>query len=254
MYLLYADESGDTGLNNSQTRYFILSGIILHELRWKNVLEEINGFRNFCKDRYGLKKREEIHASHFINNPKEVVRIKRNDRLDILRKSMRFLSGLSDVSIISVVVDKQGKDEDIFDLAWTTLIQRFENTIRNHNFPGPSNTDDRGMLIPDNTDGTKLKTIIRKMRKYNPIPNDRSMYQSGYRNMQLEYLIEDPYLKDSSDSYLHQFVDVVAYSLRQKYEPNAYMKNKGALHLYDLLDPILNKHVTRNNTWGIVEL
>jgi len=33
LYLLYVDESGDTGLTGSQSRYFILSGFVVHELR-----------------------------------------------------------------------------------------------------------------------------------------------------------------------------------------------------------------------------
>lgn len=33
MYLMYVDESGDSGLLGSPTRYFVVSGIVLHELR-----------------------------------------------------------------------------------------------------------------------------------------------------------------------------------------------------------------------------
>ena len=39
MYFLYADESGDVGLNNSPTNYFCLSGFVVHELRWHETLE-----------------------------------------------------------------------------------------------------------------------------------------------------------------------------------------------------------------------
>ena len=31
MYLMYIDESGDTGTNNSPTQYFVLSAIVIHE-------------------------------------------------------------------------------------------------------------------------------------------------------------------------------------------------------------------------------
>ena len=33
MYLMYVDESGDSGLVNSPTRYFVLTGMVVHELR-----------------------------------------------------------------------------------------------------------------------------------------------------------------------------------------------------------------------------
>jgi len=45
MYFFYVDESGDTGLVNSPSRYFVLSGIVVHELKWHDTLEAIIAFR-----------------------------------------------------------------------------------------------------------------------------------------------------------------------------------------------------------------
>jgi len=39
MYLAYLDESGDTGLVNSPTAYFVLSCVLVHESNW---LESLN--------------------------------------------------------------------------------------------------------------------------------------------------------------------------------------------------------------------
>lgn len=44
MYLMYVDESGDPGLTSSPTRYFVLSGIVIHELRWAICLDQLNQF------------------------------------------------------------------------------------------------------------------------------------------------------------------------------------------------------------------
>jgi hypothetical protein len=41
MYFMYVDESGDCGLNNSPTKYFVLTGLVIHELRWKQCLESL---------------------------------------------------------------------------------------------------------------------------------------------------------------------------------------------------------------------
>jgi Protein of unknown function (DUF3800) len=38
MYLMYVDESGDPGLNNSPTRYFTLTGMVVHEQRWHETV------------------------------------------------------------------------------------------------------------------------------------------------------------------------------------------------------------------------
>ena len=37
MYLMYVDESGDVGMVNSPSRYFVLVGLVLHELRWQQI-------------------------------------------------------------------------------------------------------------------------------------------------------------------------------------------------------------------------
>ena len=80
MYLLYADESGDTGLQSSPTNYFLLSSLVVHETRWRDFLNDIVAFRRHLRATKGLKLREEIHAAPFITNPGALVRIRRNGR------------------------------------------------------------------------------------------------------------------------------------------------------------------------------
>lgn len=255
MHLMYVDESGDSGAGaSSPTRYFILSGLVVHELRWRVLLDDLIAFRRGLRQTKGLKLREEIHASHFINSPGEVVRIKRNDRLDILKQCLDWTASQGDISVITVAVDKQGRSSDIFEVAWERLIQRFENTIGSHNFPGYANTDERGLLLPDNTDGKKLQALLRKMRRFNMVPNKQNLYSGGSRNLTLDYVIEDPFMKNSAESFFHQIVDVIAYSARQLYEPNAYMKKKGATTFYKRLDPVLNKKVSPRHPLGIIEV
>jgi hypothetical protein len=250
---MYVDESGDCGIQNSPTRYFVLTAIVFHELRWRPVLQSMVGFRKMLRDTKGLKLRDEIHSTHFINKPGDLIRIKRNDRLDIMKKCIDWANAQTDISTFSVVVDKQGRTDDIFEVAWNALLMRFENTIRHKNFVGPQNPDDRGIVLSDNTEGEKLRGLIRKMRHYNTIPNRQDMYQGGYKNVKLEYIIEDPIFRDSQYSFMHQLNDVIAYCVRQKYEPNNYMKKKGAVNFYNRLSNIVVKVVSKSNN-GIVEL
>ncbi|HEY8971378.1 MAG TPA: DUF3800 domain-containing protein [Puia sp.] len=253
MYLMYVDESGDIGpVHSSPTRYFILSAIVIHEMRWRNILQELVQFRQMLKATKGLKISEEIHCTNFISRPGPLVRIPRNDRLDIIKKCIDWLDSQTDISVYSVVVDKNEKPigYDVFTQAWNALLMRFENTINHRNFPGPRNITDMGMVLSDNTDGNKLRTLLRKMRHYNMIP---SLF-GGARNMKLQYIIEDPVLRDSQYSFLHQMNDVVAYCAKQLYEPNSYMKRKGANTFYTRLDHVALKAVCRKNPYGIVEL
>ena len=251
MYMMYVDESGDTGTSNSPTRYYILSGLIIHELRWNQVLDNMITFRKHLRNQKGLKLREEIHATNFLNKPGELKRIARNERLGILKNCIDWLSNQTDLSIISVVLDKENKTENVFESTWQLLVQRFENTISHKNFPGPVYPDERGIIISDNTDGKKLIRLVRKMRRFNPIP---SLYGTGSRNLPLRYVIEDPFMKSSEESYFHQMMDVVAYCARQMYEPNSYMKKKGGHNFYKRLEPVLFKKASKSNKFGVVEI
>ena len=255
MYLMYVDESGDVGMVNSPTRYFVLTGLVVHELRWQNYLEQLIAFRRRMRVSFGLRLRDEIHASAFMNRPGELVRIPKNERLTILRMFADELAQMTDLNVINVVVDKQNRTQtyDVFGMAWKVLIQRFENTLSRHNFSGPTNPDERGMIFPDHTDDKKLTDLLRKMRRYNPVPN-QSSFGIGYRNLQVGSIIEDPNYRDSAQSYFIQAADTIAYLLYQNIAPNAYIRKKSGHNYFDRLKPILCLAASSKDPRGIVRL
>lgn len=189
---------------------FFLSGFVVHELRWHETLEAIIDFRRYLREKYGLKLREELHAAHYIHKPGDLRRIAKSLRLKILRETIDFQANLQDASIINVVVNKQNKADgtDIFEMAWTTLVQRFHNTLSYKNFPGPQNADDRGMLVVDGTDEVKSRAMTRRMRRYNPVP---SMYGMGAIAAPITTIVENAVHRDSLHSYFIQLADVNAY-------------------------------------------
>ena len=253
MYMMYVDESGDVGLNGSPTRYFVLTGVVIHELRWKQTQEELLQFRRDLKLKFGLRLRDEIHASPLISRPGDLARIPKQHRLEILRRYADKLASMPHVSLINVVVDKEAKAQgtDVFELAWKALIQRFENTIAHQNFPGPKNSDDMGLLFPDMSDAKKLNGLLRKMRAHNPVPNAMT---NGYRNLLVRHVIEDANFRDSAHSYFIQSVDVAAYLLYQQLSPSAYMKKKSGHNYFGRMTSILCKAATPRDAQGIVRL
>lgn len=255
MYLMYVDESGDPGMVNSPTRWYILSGLVIHELNWTAYLEELVSFRQAMKDRFGLRLRDEIHASHFMTRPGDLAIIPKHQRLEILRRFADQLAGMPELSLINVVVDKANKpkDYDPFTKAWQALIQRFENTLSYRNFPGPKHADERGMLFPDRTDERKLRQLMRRMRTYNPVPN-QAPFGEGYRNLQLRKIIEDANHRDSDTSYLIQAVDLCAYLLYQSLSPSSYMKKKSGHNYFSRLRQILCTYAAPRDPDGIVHL
>jgi hypothetical protein len=251
MFLMYVDESGDPGLVSSPTRYYVLSGLVLHELRWRPVLERLLEFRRGLRAQYGLKLREELHAAAMINKPGPLVRIKRHDRLAILRDFADALASVPELNVINVVVDKERKPAgyDVFENAWKILIQRFEDTIHHRNFRGPRNADERAMIFSDSTDNKRLQQLLRKLRVHNPVPT-----RAGYRNSPLDRIIEDPTIRDSEESYLIQAVDLCAFLLYQELAPGAYMKKKAGHNYFSRLAPILCTVASARDPRGIVRL
>jgi|GEM_PF-390021 len=226
MYYLYVDESGDPGLVNSPGRYFVLTGLVIHETRWRIILDDLIAFRRRLRTDFGLKLREEIHAAAFVQESNPLPGTSKRVKLYILRQCIDWLASRTDVHVITVVVDKQNKPANykVFEYAWDTIIQRFENTIQNKNFPGGF-ADQRGMIVPDRTDVKKLTGLLRKMRRFNTIPSQQQYAQYvPYRNLVLQNVIEDPFYKDSVNSLITQMVDVVAYFARQQFEPNTKVK------------------------------
>lgn len=250
---MYVDESGDSGLIGSPTRYFVLTGMVVHELRWHEALNRLINFRLRMRSAFGLLMKDEIHGGSMLTRPGSLVRIKRNDRLAIVRHLLDELASMTFVNFINVRVDKTGKPPgyDPFERAWQALIQRFENTLNHRNFPGPANADDKGIIFCDETDGAALRRLYRRMRVYNPIPN---MHGPGHRHLPLVRIVEDPSIRLSHHSYFVQAVDTAAFSTYQWYQPSNFIRQKGGRSYFTRLDPVLCKVASNTHRYGIVEL
>ena len=249
---MYVDESGDTGRKPGSTSHFALSGIVVHESRWRDFLQVLIDFRKTLRTVYGLPVRTEIHAVEFIS--KRVLNLAKHDRLAILRNTLDELAKIDFISITNVIVAKQGKPSnyDVFDAAWGTLFQRFENTMQHGNFPG-GHSRDHGMVITDATAGIKLQQMVRRMAVINYVPH-HPRFGLGTRNIPIKRIIEDPHGKDSRQTYPIQACDVVAYFLYQRYTPNSYIQRKRAQSYFNRLAPVLNTHASRSSKLGIVTL
>lgn len=249
MYMMYVDESGDTGLAGSPTDFFALSGIVVHERQWRTFMDALAQFRKTMRTVHQLPIRAEIHASEFIKS--KVHGMARYTRLAILRNTLDELAKMPYLSITNVIVDKRNKQPnfDVFDFAWKTLFQRFENTLMYGNYPGAFRSD-YGIVFTDATAGVKLLRMVRKMAVVNFVP---SQYGPA-RNIPILRIIEDPHGKDSKESYAIQMADVCAYFLHQRFRANSYIKRQGATYYFDRLQPVLNLAASRTSPLGIVQI
>jgi hypothetical protein len=233
MFLLYVDESGDPGLTNSPTRYFGLSGLMIHETHWHEFVRETLRFRRLLRQRYGIRVRHEIHTSDFIRSTYRTpdgTCLCANDRILVLRDYVQFLASLSCLRITSVMIDKTSKPEgyDVFGEAWRLLFQSFEQALKQ------GDSRDYGMTFCDKTNGAKLVSLMRKMTLSNPV----ATHGGGLTNMPIRRIIEDPNMRDSEHSLLIQSADVVAYLLLQHFSPNKMIRKYGAKNFFKRLKPV----------------
>lgn len=269
MYLMYADESGDTGLpppkGKSPTRLFCLSGLVVHELRWSDTLRELVRFRHWIKRRYGIYLDEELHAAVLLTRPSKLPpslsRLSKHERLAIIRHHADLLASLSDIRLINVCVDKSRSrivsPDDVFRRAWYALFQRFENTIRRRNFPEPRHEHERGIIFPDLTDSHRLRKYLDQMRVRNILRTQRRPGYFEETDEPIRLVIEDPICRDSRHSYFIQAVDCAVFLFKQHLEPSKYIKKHGA-HAYfrKRLYPVLCFHASQRDhqELGIVRL
>ena len=264
MYLMYVDESGDCGLpaDGSPTRYFCLTGLVVHELRWQDTMGELLRFRHWLKGKYGVYLDEELHAADMMNKPSRadasVRKLAKHIRLAIIRNFADMIATLADISLINVVVDKHAgrapNKEEVFRWAWYSLFQRFENTIRYQNFPGPRNADDRGVVFADDTDGEKLRHHLSAMRVSNRLKVKQCHGAFVYKDDPVKAIIENPILRDSRESYFIQAADCAVYLLKQSLDASGYMKKHGGNAYFKRLDPVLCKHACGKDPLGVVRL
>lgn len=110
-----------------------------------------------------------------------------------------------------------------------------------------------GIILPDNTNNRKLMSLLRKMRRFNPIPHVPT-YGSGFRNIIIGRIVEDPNFRESANSYFIQAADLLAYLIYQAHKPCSYMKKKNGHNYYRRLNPIFCRHASMSNPNGFVRL
>ena len=245
MYIMYVDESDDPGKHPMSSPHFILSGLIVHQSEWDKYLSRIRSLRKSLKLKYGLNQRTEFHTAELIRIQKieEYKKINKSNRINIIKDYCGEMPLIFDTAqIINVCIRiAEHPNQDIFNLAWSRLLQRFDTYLKKEG-------KDKGVIVSDDTDSLKLMSLQRKMRVYNPIPS----HYSGTYDAPIDSIIEDTFSRSSHHSYFLQSVDVVAHMLYRMEYPKGSLKKYGLEHQFKKLEPILLKHASKNDDYGIV--
>lgn len=242
MYIMYVDESGDPGTHENSSPHFILSGLIVHQSDWDKFLDRLKIFRKSLKAKYNLNQRTEIHASELIrpNKMEEYKKIRKSDRINMLKLYCENIPIIFDSALIlNVCINiSENTDKDIFDLAWSRLLDRYNTFL-------VKDGKDVGIIINDDTNSLKLMQLHRKLRIYNPVPGIKN-------NAPLNSIIEDPLSRSSHHSYFIQTADVISHCLYRREFPKGSLKKFQLENAFLHLNPILLKKASRSDEYGIV--
>jgi hypothetical protein len=250
MYILYVDESGDPGSwqgrADGNSKHFILSGIIIPMVEWNGLFENIKGFRRQLRTDFGLAMRIELHASELIRiGSIDAYRdIHKSDRLRILQRTARELPTLLPMArIINVCLDKMTSGvHDVKETAWTRMLTRY-NTFLQKSVGGAS-----GIVVADGIEDPHIRLLARKLHVYNPTPS----HTGGYYNYPLVQVLEDPFHRDSRNSYFTQIADVVAHLLYRREYPKGSLRKFGIERLFEQIEPLLLKEASKSDPLGVV--
>lgn len=216
MYILYVDESGDTGhfhpdSSNTGTPYFILAGLIISVEKWHDSLILLKNSRTLIAKNYHFPYVEEIHCSELINrNKKAYNQISKKDSWDIIYDFSRAISNIPEAHILTAVIDKKTSNinnEDYLKVVITDLYSQFQEFL--------DSKASYGIVVLDKVNNNKVSVIVRQIM-------ETTGERKGVRK--INRIIEDPLLKDSAGSHFVQAADTIAYTLKESLFPNGSAK------------------------------
>jgi hypothetical protein len=207
MYLAYFDESGDAGLVNSPTTFFVLSCVLVHETRWIETLDALVDLRRRLKAKYGIPTRPEIKATDLRRGrgPLLPLRWSLADRMRLYQGLMLYQQrNLPAITAFSVAINKvpaamKGWEPRL--TAWDFTLQRVDR------FCQPQG--ERAMIFPDEGHGAFIRRLLRRKRRFGFVPR---RFGGGNFKLPTQRIVEDPNDRQSHDSYFTQLADWNAFA------------------------------------------
>jgi hypothetical protein len=169
MYLAYTDESGDSGYENSPTKYMVICCVLIYETDWLGILEKLITLRQELKKEYGIPVRSELKAEHLVygRGPLKDLGLNRIKRVNIYGELLDFEAKNLEIRTFAIAIAKERitskSTNDPRARAWEYLTQRLDTFCRKCDPP------DRIILLPDEGHGYMVRRIMRKARRFQKI-------------------------------------------------------------------------------------
>ena len=209
MHLAYVDDSGDS-------RTVVLAAVLVPAEQWLDVHDHLIRFRSRLSKETGFRMRNELKGSEIVSdgggwrklNPRLLPR----QRFGIYKAALRQLADLAPlVRTVGVVIpnrDDSRLQANARAEAWEKLMERLERFC--HYSPTTC------LIVPDEGSQGGLKTMARRKRRFGYAP---PAFGGEALPVPFRQLVDDPMPKDSKESYLMQWADLVAYAAFRQVMP-----------------------------------
>jgi len=211
MFLMYVDESGDTGFPKSgafppsggPTTHFVRVGVVVHSWKWWSTNEVIKRF----KESHGLAWDSEIRAHDIRANKGAFSGWNEQDRAVFLSDFLDTVEKELDVSIIAVSIDKTKVDASRAKRYSDPSVCSFEFLLERYNSFLGDQKDGCGLVILDSVEASNDENL----RYFQSFLRERSNHLDARR------IVEGALFMRSHTTNLLQLADVCANVLYRHY-------------------------------------
>lgn len=221
MYLAYVDESGHAkaGPGKGDDRYYILSGVIVHEDDWKAIED---GMGDVKRRIFPLRDPQnwELHASDIWqkgdrSRSGKRLQLSLEKKNEMFSRVLEFVSE-SRVTLLCVVIRKDELKykyytQDVLRHSWTFLAERFE-----HFLSKKAVGSNKGMFLVDSSEKnieSKIRDIVADLTK------------KGSDHQRVDHVIEEPIFVKSHLRNMIQMADMVGYVVHRHYKEDPRFKD-----------------------------
>ena len=237
MHLIYIDDSRDEQL-------CVFSALALPIDQWHAAFQMIRDFRRELRRAYGIYVYKELHAWKFVSGrgrPSDRI-VTKGQRASIFKEALKVMANLPGARLFNAVFPR---NDDEKALEW--MLNRINRALQAWG--------SHAILVCDKGKEVAYTRLVRRMYVYNPIPSQYGMWRetgSAWKNIPLDRIVEDPFFKDSAQSYFVQLVDFSAYALLRRERPIPSKTKYGLDRAFNVLAPILVREACRKDPEGII--
>ena len=226
-YLVYLDDS-------YEKPYTTIAAIAVPADQWWAAFRQIQDWRRDLKQSDGILIRREFRATEFVAGrgrlgPKIVTKH---------RRSQIFFSACNLLTKMPVRIFTSCRSSNP-NWALDRLLTRVHRTM--------GHWKTTCILVSDAGKDAETTRIVRRLQAYNPIYTTNGTFNNPIINV-----IEDPFFKDSTQSYFVQMADFVAYALLRREQPLASKNRYGLQNAFETLKPVLVHEVSPKDPFGVI--